>query len=53
MKIREAIDAVVTHSRPACHSERVQGCVAVDRTFARESGVGETVARSRGGMEHP
>ena len=48
--IREAIDAIVTHSRPAvCHSERVPGCVALDRTFARESGVGQSVARSMGG----
>ena len=39
MTIREAIDAIVAHGRPARHSERAQGCVAVDRTFARESGV--------------
>jgi len=54
--IREAIDAIVTDVRPACHFERPARCVVADRTFARasvrlrrKSGVGETVARSMGG----
>jgi hypothetical protein len=60
MTIREAVDTIVTHGRPARHSERAQGCVAVDRTFAkasvrlrRKSGVGQTPARRIGGIAHP
>ena len=51
MNIREAIDAIVTHSRSAvCHSERVPGSVAVQRIFAKEPGAGQTTARRIGGM---
>jgi hypothetical protein len=53
MNIREAIDAIVSHGYPACHSERPSLRVAVDRIFAKESWAGQTVARRIGGMEHP
>ncbi len=49
MNIREAIDAIVTHARSVCRSERRQRAVAVDRIFAKESWVGQTPARSMGG----
>ena len=53
MTIREAINTIVSHGRPTCHSERPAVCVTVDRVFAKpalseaegESWVGETPAR--------
>jgi hypothetical protein len=50
MNIREAIDAIVTHG--LCHSERRRGSLAAPRLAAKESGVGQGVARRIGGMEH-
>ncbi len=50
MTIREAIDAIVSHGRrPACHSERLPLCVAVERVFAKNLGWGKP---SHGGVEH-
>ena len=42
--IREAIDAVVNQGR-RCHSERSARSVAVIHIAAKESGVGQTIAR--------
>ena len=53
MTIREAIDAIVSYGRSACHSERPYRCHAAGRGAAKESWVGQTVARRIGGMEQP
>lgn len=45
--IREAIDALVTHSHR--HSERRPGSLAAPRLSAKESGGGQRVARNMGG----
>ncbi len=51
MTIREAIDAIVSHGRSTRHSERPACCAAVDRIFAKESGVGQGAVRGIGSLE--